>query len=195
MAKAHAKTIALALAGFCTFGLWKVGSALFADDGAQAAKHLVNRPWIDHVPEDGRDMIGHLVVLEHPKGHFGATGRSSSWRHRVEVFKWEQHGDALHFFFPQDRVRSAVEVRTWACKGEAPAPFDLCLELRARNGRSMTLYSRKDWEIDVRDVGGSLAALDVPGLGEGALVELDEGAAEALEALDGESWEARELAL
>lgn len=185
------KAIAVALVGVCGFGAWKLGSALLGGEAA-GTDHVVNQLWIDHVPRDDRDMLTHLVVLDHPQGKFGAVGRSSQWRHMIEVFKWELSGDRLRLFFPQERARGEVRVKTWRCEGEAPAPFELCMELTNPEGQSMRLYSREDWKIQPRDAAGSLADLieDEPILA-GLDLSLDEADAERIDALDldvAESW-------
>lgn len=195
MANKQSKWIVLALVGACGFGAWKAGSALLGDEEAQGTQHLVNQVWIDHVPADDRDMIGHLVVLDHPQGKFGATGRSSQWRHIIEVFRWRLEGKRLTLAFPQERVRTAVDVETWRCEGEAPAPFQLCLRLTNQRGQSVTLYSRDDWEVRPHELEDSLAELgeDAPML-RGVLDELalDEDSVERIDALDSEDWAERD---
>ena len=42
---------------------------------------------------------------------------------------------------PQDNMRTKLKVRSWACKGEAPAPFDACLELRKGNRKLRLSWS------------------------------------------------------
>ncbi|KIG16119.1 hypothetical protein DB30_04991 [Enhygromyxa salina] len=167
MSKTQSKLIALALVGACSFGVWKAADALFFSDEAQGTKHAVNQVWIDHVPTDDRDMITHFVLVDHRDGQFGAIGRSSQWRIGVEVFRWQLQGSDLRMYFPQERARGEVKVETWECEKEAPAPFQLCMKLTNKNGRSMTLYSRKDWEIDPQDVNDSIEDItdDEPLLG------------------------------
>ncbi|HLT41040.1 MAG TPA: hypothetical protein VK034_32405 [Enhygromyxa sp.] len=178
------KLIGLALVGACTFGVWKLGSALLSDQ-TQATKHAVNRLWIDHAPRNDRDMITHFVLLDHSQGKFGAIGRSSQWRHMIDVFRWQLSGSKLNLFFPQDEARGQVEIETWECAGEAPAPFDLCMKMTNKQGRSWTFYSREDWEIDPGDAQESLADIvdDEPSLAA-VLGTLDESAAERLDAID-----------
>lgn len=188
--------VALAL-GAGVLATWMVGSAVLGDGDAKASEHLVNRAWIDHMPNDNRDMVQHLVVLDHSKGKFGAIGVSSSWRHVIEVFRWRQDGDRLSLYFPQDQVRAAVGVRTWRCEGEAPAPFQLCLELRTPKGERVTLYSRSDWEIRPGDVADSIADIvdDYPALA-GVFDELSDAEVEILgdADLDGaDAWPLRSL--
>lgn len=195
MSKQTNKVVALALVGACSFGAWKLGSALLSDE-TQGTKHAVNQLWIDHVPRDDRDMITHFVILDHPQGKFGAIGRSSQWRHMVDVFKWNLGGDTLRLFFPQDRAKGEVKLETWECAGEAPAPFELCMRMTNKQGKSWMFYSREEWEIDPRGAIESLEDIveDEPTLAA-VLGTLDESQADAVDAIDeddAQDW--RELA-
>jgi hypothetical protein len=197
MSKNSNKLIALALVGACSFGAWKLGSALLSDE-AQGTEHAVNQLWIDHMPRDDRDMITHLVILDHPQGKFGALGRSSQWRHMVEIFRWRLSGNKLSLAFPQDRARADVQIETWECAGEAPAPFELCMKMTNKQGRSWVFYSREEWEINPRDAAESLADIveEQPELGA-VLGTIDESAAEQADAIDiddAEDWRQRNLA-
>jgi hypothetical protein len=195
MSKQRSKLIAIALAGACSFGVWKAADALFFSDEAQGTEHAVNQLWIDHVPADERDMITHFVLIDHREGQFGVVGSSSRWRFGGEVFRWQLKGVDLHMYFPQERTRGAVQVETWACEGEAPAPFQLCMKLTNKNGRSMTLYSREEWEIDPHHVDDSLEDIadDEPMLaGMMQALEHDRELAEIdLEAAEG--WQLRDV--
>lgn len=128
------------------------------EDAVAATDGLVNRPWLNRMPTGERDTIFHLALLKHPKGRVGAAGHSSQWRHRIEVMRWRLKDGNLGVRFPQDGAKGELGVKTWKCGGEAPAPFDLCLEI-SNDDRVMTLYSREDWEIRVDPKSG---ALDVP---------------------------------
>lgn len=158
MAKMTAKLLGLALAGAGAFGLWSLGQSLLGEDEAAGTKHVVNQVWIERAPEGPRDMIGHLVLIDIPDGRLGGAGRSSQWRHVIELFQWGLEGNRLAMFFPQDRVKAAVNVRSWRCKGEAPAPFELCLEI-SNGRRKAVFYSLEDWHIDPDRADASLAAL------------------------------------
>lgn len=184
MSKQSNKLIALALVGACSFGVYKLGSALLSDE-AQGTEHAVNQLWIDHMPRDDRDMVTHFVMIDHPQGKFGALGRSSQWRHMVDVFRWKLSGNKLGLFFPQERARGEVEIETWQCAGEAPAPFELCMKMTNKQGRSWTFYSREDWEIKPHDVADSLADIvdDEPTLAA-VLGTVDESAAKQADAID-----------
>lgn len=156
MSKHHNKLIAIVLVGACSFGAWKAGSALLSSDETQGTKHAVNQVWIDHVPVDERDMVTQFLLIDHREGQFGILGRSSQWRIGLELFRWQMQGSELRMYFPQENNRGQVSVETWNCEGEAPAPFQLCMKLTNKNGRSMVLYSREEWEIDPRNVDDSL---------------------------------------
>ncbi len=184
MSKHSNKLIALALVGAGSFGVWKLGAALLGDE-AQGTEHAVNQLWIDHMPRDDRDMITHFVLLDHPQGQFGEIGRSSQWRHLIDVFKWQLRGAKLGLFFPQDRARGEVTVETWECAGEAPAPFELCMKLSNEQGPSFMFYSREDWEIRPGEASESLVDIvdEQPTLAA-VLGAVDEGAAAQVEAID-----------
>lgn len=158
MAKTTAKLLGLALVGAGAYGLWTMGQGLLGDDEAAGTRHVVNQVWIERAPEGPRDMIGHLVLLDMPDQRIGGAGKSSQWRHVIELFQWGLEGHRLAVFFPQDRVKAQVDVRSWSCKGEAPEPFELCLEVS--NGRRKAMfYSLKEWHIDPKRADASLAEL------------------------------------
>jgi hypothetical protein len=156
-------TAALLFAGV-VIGLWKTGAWLF--DGGRPVR-IVNQIWLERLPRDARDMVHQLVLLDDRGRHLGATGRSSRWRIRVDLLVWAIEGDRLRLRFPQDGDRADVKTRVWRCKGEAPEPFELCLELADDRGRKMTFYSRDAWRVRPRE---SLAALDAELPGTAALV-------------------------
>jgi hypothetical protein len=158
MPKTTTKLLGLALAGAGVYGLWTMGQGLLGDDETAGTRHLVNQVWIERMPQGQRDMIGHLVLLDMPEGRIGAAGKSSQWRVMVELFQWGLEGDRLSVFFPQDRVKAQVSVRTWSCKGEAPEPFELCLEL-SNGRRKAVFYSLEEWHIDPDRAEASLADL------------------------------------
>lgn len=147
MANTTTKILGLAVAGATAWGLWSAGSYLLGDDEASGTQHVVNQVWVERLPEGPRDMIGHFILLDLPEGRIGGVGRSSQWRHLAELFQYGLEGHRLSVFFPQDRVKGKVRVRSWRCEGEAPAPFELCLEL-SDGRRTDVLYSMEEWRID-----------------------------------------------
>jgi hypothetical protein len=128
------------------------------DDDSAATKRLVNQFWIERMPESRRDMVGHLSLIKHDRGKIGVVGKSSQWRHFIELFEWKLEGNKLKLHLPQDQQKAQVNVRTWDCRNEAPDPFELCLEVSARD-RKRIFYSRKDWVIEPHDVEGSMAEI------------------------------------
>lgn len=194
MSKQTNKLIALALVGASSFGIWKAGQAVFGESETQGTKHAVNQIWIDHLPKDDRDMITHMVLVDHRDGQFGAIGHSSQWRHLIDIFKWQLQKDTLRLYFPQERARGEVKIETWDCEGEAPAPFELCLRLTNKNGRSAMLYSRYEWEIDPKDAAASITELseDEPALA-GLIDPLREGPSlPSVDLDDVEDWAVRD---
>jgi hypothetical protein len=167
MGKTTRKLLGLALAGAGAYGLWTLGQGLLGDDEETAStRHLTNQVWIERMPQDQRDMIGHLVLLDVREGRAGVAGKSSQWRVMAELFQWGLEGNRLSVFFPQDRVKAQVHVRTWSCEGEAPEPFELCLEISSGR-RKAVFYSLEEWHIDPDRADASLAALreEYPALG------------------------------
>lgn len=160
MSKSSNKWVAVGLLGVAGVGAWMLGQRMFGGDdaAAESAKHAVNQVWIERLPTDQRDMVHHLVLVRHARGRIGAVGRSSQWRHFVELFQWGLEGEKLSVFLPQEQQKASLRVRTWECADEAPEPFELCLELGSGK-RTQTLYSRKDWIIEPNDVDGSIAEL------------------------------------
>lgn len=158
MANNTTKLLGLALAGASVYGAWSLGQALLGDEPAAGTEHVLNQIWIERIPNGPRDMIGHMVLLDMPEGRVGAAGKSSQWRHIVEVFQYGLEGSRLAVFFPQDRVKTKVNVRSWECAGEAPEPFELCLEI-SNGKRSAMFYSLEEWHIDPDRAEESLAEI------------------------------------
>ncbi|MCA9713293.1 MAG: hypothetical protein H6713_09015 [Myxococcales bacterium] len=161
MGNASKKVIAIALTGACAVGAWKLGGACLdwmSSDDVAGVEHFQNQVWIDRLPADERDMIQHLVFINSRDGRFGAVGKSSVWRHFVEVFLWKLSQDNLRLYFPQDEAGAGFKVRTWECEDEAPEPFQLCLEL-SRRDRSLVMYSRYEWVVEPHMDAGEQQAL------------------------------------
>ncbi|MFO0632182.1 MAG: hypothetical protein U0168_04955 [Nannocystaceae bacterium] len=195
MSKSSNKWVAVAVLGAAGIGAWQLGQRLWGSDSADAssARHAVNQVWIERLPTDQRDMISHFLLIKHPQGRIGGVGKSSQWRHFVELFQWGLEGERLSVYLPQEQQKAQLRVRTWECDGEAPDPFELCLELSSGK-RSVTMYSRKDWVIEPKDVAGSLAAIaeDTPELAS-TLAAFEPEAVPAELAADAESWRSVEL--
>jgi hypothetical protein len=178
MARTTRKFVALAVIGAGLFGTYKLGAAVFGEEVAQV--RLANQVWIERLPADDRDMIHHLVLVEDGSDRFGAFGKSSTWRHLIEVFVWKSSGQTLALDLPQDRKRVELGFKVSECEGKAPRGFQLCLELTNKNGRSATYYSRHDWRID----GTSPEALAALGEAQPEIAPLLEDLAERPAAFD-----------
>jgi hypothetical protein len=66
--------------------------------------------------------------------------------------------DSLRLVMLQDEKVIEYKAKTWSCKGEAPKPFDLCLELRGKDG-VIKMYSGLDWEVRPKDQNEKLPPL------------------------------------
>ena len=148
MAKSKRGWVALALIGVGAFGTYR----LFSSDD-DASDHVVNQLWIGKLPQSDRDMFDHVVLLDQDGGRFGVWGKSSTWRHDIEIFKFGREKERLSVFFPQTRKTAKGSVRAWTC--DAPKPFELCLEI-VLEGKKRLYYSREDWVIEPGNVGESL---------------------------------------
>ena len=163
--------------GALALGLWSLRGD--DDKGLASADALPNQIWIDRVPESDRDMITHLLLLDHPRArNFGLVGNSSQWRHQIELLRWRLDGSSLGMLFPQDRRKAKLKARTWDCAGTAPEPFELCLELKVGD-RKLNMYSRKDWVVEPQ--GENLAELvaSTPALAGLAGVQVTQDLSEA----------------
>lgn len=167
------KWIAVALVATAGFGAYE----LLGGEKQDGLKQLANQVWIERLPQNDRDQIHHLVLVQEGRDRFGAFGRSSTWRHFVEIFMWQREDDRLTLHLPQDRVRIDLTARVWDCEGEAPEPFELCLELKGHGGRTAHYYSRHEWTIDgalAPELGGlELAPSAAPALPEGLEFAVD----------------------
>ena len=114
-----------------------------AEATAEAAASLMtDRLWIDHIPRNERDMVTHMYFSEAER--IGVLGRASKWRQQGELFEWSSADSQLTLRFPQTDQSVTVPVKVFACKGQAPEPFDLCLEIK-QGRKGLTLYSVTDW--------------------------------------------------
>lgn len=116
---------------------------LWAAVGADALKgqpQISNRIWVDRVPSSPRDLTLQLVLVDKAKLRGGVISQVSQWRWNAERMRYKTKGSRLTMEFPQDGRKTTFTTRIWSCKGEAPKPFDLCLELK-KGGAKLVLYS------------------------------------------------------
>jgi hypothetical protein len=136
------------IALFVVTGVWQ-GAQWYLRWRVSGPQWLANQIWVERIPRDERDMFFHLIMVEHDNQRIGVAGRSSNWRSRFDLFRWSVKDDVVSALFPQDNRRLSMKARTWACAGEAPKPFELCLELKGPR-QSFRLYSLKEWVIRPR---------------------------------------------
>jgi hypothetical protein len=141
------KVLWLLVAG-AAVAAWQLGPRYLQK--RSGTERLVNQLWIERLPRDDRDLVRFQVLLEKDADRHGLLGTSSQWRQRLDGFVWRLDSNVLHARFPQDGRQGRVRVRTWRCTGEAPAPFDWCLELTAGE-RSFRYFSRDDWRVRPKD--------------------------------------------
>jgi hypothetical protein len=136
-------------------GRWLLGWLFPADGGGVA---VANQLWIERLPRNERDLVHHLVLLERDQ-RLGNLGRTSRWRIEIDLVRWRwEKPRRLEVSFPQHGHHIHLDTRAWECKGKAPAPFELCLELSC-DGKTATFYSHKDWVIRPgEEVPGSVRA-------------------------------------
>jgi hypothetical protein len=115
-------------------------------------ERLSNQVWIDHAPRNERDVVRHLVLLERANRRLGVAGQASRFRLQQDMLVWNVEGNNLRVLLLQDQQRVTVQARTWTCVGEAPKPFELCLELK-RGDRAVRYYSKREWVVRPRGDG------------------------------------------
>jgi hypothetical protein len=145
------------------WGVWRVGGWMFGDGDAARSDRLVNQLWIERLPRDRRDRVFHLALVQQENRRVGAVARASAWQAHIDAFVWQLRGNEISVRFPQTGQRLTGTVRTWTCKGQAPQPFELCLELR-RGKDVLRFYSKHDWVIRAGDPAMAAAAADMPAM-------------------------------
>src|SRR5438552_1342105 len=89
-----------------------------------------NRFYIERMPKNERDVVKDVAFIkDEDHGNVGIRVSGSRFRLFLDVLTWKRDGNRLESTILQtnDKVRGTF--RAWKCKGEAPAPFELCLEL------------------------------------------------------------------
>src|SRR5689334_2561045 len=108
------------------------GSSSSSDDASRiadgdAAKLLIDRNWIDHMPQSHTDRL-HVFRFVPTMGG-GVFQDRTLFKGQFELFMFHVRGGDLEFLFPEDgaRVRSHFRID----KVDGPAPFDLRLTIDA----------------------------------------------------------------
>lgn len=133
----------IALAILALYVLWKLLGGILPGPRPRSVEHLADRVWVDRLPTGPRDAMNALLLVK--RANQGVFWSGSEYRHTIDVFGWKLEQDHLELLYLQDETRHTYTARTWACAGEAPRPFDLCLELTCKEG-TRRYYSARAWE-------------------------------------------------
>ena len=120
--------------------------------GAGAAKAedprlILERPWIDRLPEKATEHINAFLMID--RESLGIFQKASQYQIFLELFRHKRGGTSakpeVGFAFPQTGKQAKVKYRIWSC--DELDGFDLCLEL-SRNpwGGPTRYHSARDWE-------------------------------------------------
>ena len=140
--------------------LLSVTATWIAFDGPDSKDLLVNRAWADRMPKDKKDMVTWFVPLSVRSKQFGIAQRMSHYAFVGERFTYVRDGDRMTLTFQQSERKVPLTAKAYECKGKAPEPFDLCLDLKAGNEKA-TLYSRKGWRSPVPSADSELPGFDL----------------------------------
>jgi hypothetical protein len=147
------------LAGLAIFFVASCSSSS-SDAPDQQWALVQNHIYIDHLPKNERDMVKHIAFVDHEEyGKFGVRGQGSRFRFFNDVLKWQRNGNRIVSKVLQTGDDVKATFRAWKCKGDAPRPLDLCLELK-EGDRTMRFYSNHEWIIEsAADVDHALTTL------------------------------------
>lgn len=111
---------------------------------------LVNRIWIDRLPQSDTDKI-HLFVLLDRWQRVGLFEHASGWEGEFVGFQWKfraNNDDRLQLRFPQDNKTATI---TWDVRRCDERGFELCLTMRGNPRGPDRWFSRKDWVLESSD--------------------------------------------
>ncbi len=112
---------------------------------------VVDRLWIDHLPQNPRDEISVFLALsDEPVGIFQTA---SQWRGKYELFQHETSGDDIRIVYPATGERETVRVRARACDESG---WNYCLEIKGASRGVKKYYSMEGWEVGSTDAAGPL---------------------------------------
>lgn len=135
----------LVLAVVVLYIIWKFLSGLVGGLGSGSAELLTDRLWMERLPQQPRELA-HVLTLRKVRDHrVGFAAAGSTFRWQVDLVEWSLERDVLTLVTKQDDVVTRFDVKVRRCAGEAPKPFDLCLDLRA-GGQTFHYFSREDWK-------------------------------------------------
>jgi len=112
-------------------------------DDADAAKLLINRNWLDRMPETERDRL-HVYRFVPDMGG-GVYQDRTLYKGTFELFTFEVSGDKIRFVLPEthDEVTSRFKIE----EVDGPKPFDLKLSI-SDDPRGPHIYYSWRSEVD-----------------------------------------------
>ena len=96
-------------------------------DDSEARKLLLDRNWIDRMPETHQDRL-HVYRFVPSMGG-GVFQDRTLFKGTFELFRFETAGDEIRFHLPETREKVVSKFRIETVKG--PKPFDLKLTIDA----------------------------------------------------------------
>lgn len=105
-------------------------------EGDQARQLLLDRNWIDHMPQNDRDRL-HVYRFVPSMGG-GVFQDRTLFKGTFELFMFEATGDEIRFVLPETHEKATSRYRIEAVDG--PAPFDLKLTIDADPRGPQTYY-------------------------------------------------------
>src|SRR5687768_12310643 len=96
-------------------------------DDSEARRLLLDRNWIDRMPETERDRL-HVYRFVPSMGG-GVFQDRTLFKGTFELFRFETAGDEIRFSLPETREKVVSKFRIETVKG--PKPFDLKLTIDA----------------------------------------------------------------
>ncbi len=137
-------TLALALVGLLSAGC-----------GGQKDESIAGRLWVDHLPNDARDEVVSLMIVDVKGRAVGVGHRGTAFRGSYFSFRWEQQDSRGTMTMLQDgrEFRVAIE----SCTPDEG--FDYCVDLHGDPSGATRYQSRKRWGIRSVPVSTNPAAI------------------------------------
>lgn len=113
---------------------------------------LVNRVWVDRVPEKAEQKVDVLVMLGEPK--LGQFLRTSVFEGDFAVFEWSEQGGRLQIVLLQSKAKHKMtaSVSRKDCGG-----FDYCMKVKGAPRGAARYVSMEDWVVEPQQQGFGLA--------------------------------------
>ena len=135
----HRFLLLLGLLAAAAWLYWPAPTPKLDDElSADAGVKLHNRVWAQRMPKSERDLVQYVIFARKRGMQLGSAQVASRWRSRADGFRWKARKGQIDLEFPQEQQKLRVSARTWRCKGKAPKPFTVCLELKRATARPPT---------------------------------------------------------